>query len=187
LKTRQNVVEILLNAVSSIGGVQNHLDTEDIAQKAYKISSSAFCWKKYKDQIDLNKVKVNLYLAHKRGFITGNEKKGWMLSDKGLDAIQKAKNKNSNGFKLRTLKKDKIESEREIARISNNDTFLNYIKSHEKPNLRQMQGIFKIDNYTSFENKSKRVRKVINLCKSNSEIFKFLNKNKQIITKGKRG
>ena len=66
MKNRLNIVEILLKAVFSIGGMQKSIDTEDIAQKAFKIAPENLSWKKYSDQIDLSKVKTNLYLAKKK-------------------------------------------------------------------------------------------------------------------------
>ena len=58
-----SVIEILLQGMFSLGGVQKFLETEDIAKKSYKISPNTFCWKKYRDQIDISKVRVNLNLA----------------------------------------------------------------------------------------------------------------------------
>ena len=43
MKKRLNVVEIILQSIYSIGGVQKYLDTEDVAQKAYQISPNSFC------------------------------------------------------------------------------------------------------------------------------------------------
>tara|TARA_Y100001958_G_C21176937_1_gene507533 strand:+ start:283 stop:840 length:558 start_codon:yes stop_codon:yes gene_type:complete len=184
MKNILNINEILLSSIYSLGGSREFLDTEDIAQKAFKISPSKLSWKKYKDQIDLNKVKVNLYSASKKKFVYGNEKKGWMLTDKGIDIIHSSKNK-TNNFKLRMTKMDKIEREREISRIEKNIAYLNYVNSKLKPSFRQMQNIFKVDGYTSAENKKKRIRKVINLCKENTKIYKFLERNKKIIMKAR--
>ena len=88
MKNRLNIVEIPLQAIYSSGGVQKYLDTEDIAQKAYQISPNSLCWKKYSDQIDLNKVKINLYQASKKKLVFGNERKGWMLTSKGLETTE---------------------------------------------------------------------------------------------------
>ena len=184
MKNVLNINEILLSSIYSLGGSREYLDTEDIAQKAFKISPTKLSWKKYKDQIDLNKVKVNLYSASKNKFVYGNEKKGWMLTDKGMDIIKGSKNK-ANGFKLRMTKMDKIEREREIDRISKNTAYLNYINSKVKPTYRQMQSVFKVDSYTNLDNKKKRIRKVINLCKDDVKIYKFLERNKKIIMKAR--
>ena len=94
MKNRLNIVEILLQAIYSSGGVQKYLDTEDIAQKAYQISPNSLCWKKYSDQIDLNKVKINLYQASKKKLVFGNERKGWMLTSKGLETTENSRNFN---------------------------------------------------------------------------------------------
>ena len=64
MKNILNINEILLSSIYS-RRIKEFLDTEDIAQKAFEISPSKLSWKKYKDQIDLNKVKVNLYSASK--------------------------------------------------------------------------------------------------------------------------
>ena len=139
MKNRLNIVEILLKAVFSIGGMQKSIDTEDIAQKAFKIAPENLSWKKYSDQIDLSKVKTNLYLAKKNKFLEGNEKLGWMLSKKGLNEIEKTKKKSSNGFKLRILKEDLINQEKEISRIKSNEAFINFYKfkkNHHPNNLK---------------------------------------------------
>ena len=187
MKKKINVIEALLQTMFSIGGLQKNLDTEDIALKAFKISPQSFSWKKYRDYIDLNIVKVNLYLAKKKFFISGNEKDGWMLTDKGLDIINASKNKSQNGFKLRTLKKDKIEQNKEISRILDSTIYINYSEFKTKPSYRQMEEIFNVDSYVIGERRKQRIKKVINLCKNNLEIYKFLKKNKQILTKQKRG
>ena len=95
-------------------------------KKANKVSPNTFTWKKYKDQIDLALVKISLYQAKKRLLISGSEKEGWMLSVKGLDLIDKSKNKKKN-FKLRGLKEDKIAQDREIVRITSSKTYQQYI------------------------------------------------------------
>ena len=182
-----NAIEILLQSIYSIGGVQKYLDSEDIAFKAYKISRNGFCWKKYPDQIDISKVRVNLNLAKKRGYLSGNEKKGWMLNDKGLDIISASKNKLNNGFKLRTLKKDKIEQEKEISKILNSIAYQNYIKYKSQPTYRQMEDMFNIDVYVVGDRRKERIKKVINLCKNNLDVYKFLKKNKQILIKQRKG
>ena len=74
---------------------------------------------------------------------------------------------------------------RKISRIEKNIAYLNYVNSKLKPSFRQMQNIFKVDGYTSAENKKKRIRKVINLCKENTKIYKFLERNKKIIMKAR--
>tara|TARA_A100001015_G_C14632996_1_gene572445 strand:- start:287 stop:619 length:333 start_codon:yes stop_codon:yes gene_type:complete len=109
-----------------------------------------------------------------------------MLTSKGLETTEKSRKKNANGFQLRSLKKDIIDQDIEISRISKNPIFLNYQKDKSKPSFRQMESIFRIDSYTTPENRKIRIRKVINLCRKNLVISNFLTKNIKILKQNKR-
>ena len=109
-----------------------------------------------------------------------------MLTSKGLKATEKSRKKSSNGFQLRSLKKDIIDQDIEITRISKNPIFLNFQKEKLKPSFRQMESIFRIDSYTTPENRKIRIRKVVNLCRKNSQISDFLKKNLKILKQNKR-
>ena len=125
MKEKLNIIEIILITMQSLGGLQKTLYYEYIAQKANKVSPNSFTWKKYKDQIDLSLIKTSLYQAKKKQLISGNEKEGWILSSKGFDKILNSKNKKKS-FKLRSLKMDIKEQNREISRIKNNKIFQKY-------------------------------------------------------------
>ena len=112
-------------------------------------------------------------------------KKGWMLNHKGLDVINASKNKLNNGFKLRILKKDKIEQQKEILRISSSTAYKNFINEKIKPSYRQMEEVFNINSYVIGEQRKRRINKVVNLCKQELTIYNFLNKNKKILNKRK--
>jgi hypothetical protein len=178
-----NIIEIILITMQSLGGKQNTLHPEDIAQKANKVSPNTFSWKKYKDQIDLALVKTSLYQAKKKSLISGNEKNGWMLSVKGLELIEKSKNKKNN-FKLRGLKEDKKAQDREIARITNNKVYQLYTIKKFKPSLRQMEEIFRVNLYITGSRRKSIINKTVNLCMSDGDLYKFLIKNKNILMKG---
>ena len=86
-------------------------------------------------------------------------------------------------IKLRILKEDLINQEKEISRIKSNEAFINFYKFKKKPSPKQLENIFKVNVYTTEENIKKRIRTVINLCRSNENITNFLEKNKKILTK----
>jgi hypothetical protein len=183
MKEKLNIIEIILITMQSLGGLQKTLDSEDIAKKANKVSPNSFTWKKYNDQIDLSLIKTSLYQAKKKQLISGNEKEGWILSSKGFDKILNSKNK-TKSFKLRSLKMDIKEQNREISRIKNNKIYQKYHDQKSKPSLIEMEQIFRINLYmTDFKRKS-IVNKTINLCKSDLSIYDFLRKNKKILNKG---
>ena len=60
-----------------------------------------------------------------------------------------------NGFKLRILKKDKIEQQKEILRISSSIAFKNFINEKIKPSYRQMEEVFNINSYDRRTEKKK--------------------------------
>lgn len=53
--------ETVLVAVYLLRGDSNSVDTEDVAVKANELAPGAFTWRKYRDQINLEIVRVVLY------------------------------------------------------------------------------------------------------------------------------
>ena len=47
MKEKLNAIETILITIQSLGGMQKALNTEDIAQKANKVSPNSFTWKKH--------------------------------------------------------------------------------------------------------------------------------------------
>ena len=79
--------EIIIIAVYLLDGYKKYVDMEDIAIKVNEIAPGRFAWRKYPDQINLKKVEIRLCESRnieKGGYILGSIKKGWMLSEKGL-------------------------------------------------------------------------------------------------------
>src|SRR6266516_3169361 len=79
--------EVVTLAVFILGGDQRPVDTEDVAKKANEIAPGRFTWRKYKDQINLEVVRVYLSDAKKKGkgeYLIGSGNSGWSLSEAGL-------------------------------------------------------------------------------------------------------
>ena len=79
--------EIIIIAVYLLDGHKKYVDMEDIAIKVNEIAPGRFAWRKYPEQINLKKVEIRLCESRnieKGGYILGTIKKGWMLSEKGL-------------------------------------------------------------------------------------------------------
>jgi hypothetical protein len=82
--------QIVVIALSQIGGDSNFIDTEDIAIRVNQIAPGRFNWKKYPENIDLKIVSVSLFDARKPrlgGLVVGDTKIGWMLTPDGLKWI----------------------------------------------------------------------------------------------------
>lgn len=79
--------EIVTIALSECGGASAPVETEDVAIKAFEMSPSRFSWKKYKDQINLELVRVCLSDAKKPkngSLVFGSGSQGWSLSPAGV-------------------------------------------------------------------------------------------------------
>ena len=88
-------VEIILLAVSDLGGEVKAIDIEDIAIQAYKYAPEKFSWRKYKDNIDIRVVVYAIKDAStpKKGppLLTGSYKHGFMLSSDGKQWVNEFK------------------------------------------------------------------------------------------------
>lgn len=88
-------VEIVILAVSDLGGEVKAIDVEDIAINAYNYAPEKFSWRKYKDHIDIRVVVYAIKDAStpKKGppLLTGSYKHGFMLSPDGKQWINEFK------------------------------------------------------------------------------------------------
>lgn len=88
--------ELVIWAVSLLGGDQKRIDTEDVAAKAFQLAPKSFCWRKYPEQINLELVRVNLSNAKKPEngeLLAGSGRTGWSLTRKGLAWIRSARSR----------------------------------------------------------------------------------------------
>ena len=79
-------VEIVTLAVFLCGGATGLIDTEDVAVQAAELSPGRFSWRKHKDQINLELIRVYLSDAKKPAhgsFLLGSGNKGWSLTPAG--------------------------------------------------------------------------------------------------------
>ena len=80
-------IEIVTLATYLLGGASNYIDTEDVAMKVNQLAPGRFTWRKYRDQINIEKVRTSLSDAKKAkngAYILGTHIKGWLLSEDGL-------------------------------------------------------------------------------------------------------
>jgi hypothetical protein len=80
-----NQREIVTVALYHLGGATEAVDTEDIAVKAAELAPGKFSWRKYRDNIDQELVRVALKNARiEYKYVSGSVKEGWMLAPAGL-------------------------------------------------------------------------------------------------------
>ena len=89
-----NNPEIVTLAIFNLGGSMNPIELEDVAIEAFDLAPQRFSWKKYKDRIDLRIVlySVNDAIKPDVGYVKGNSKHGYMLTEIGLKWISEIEN-----------------------------------------------------------------------------------------------
>jgi hypothetical protein len=90
-KTELSNLEIVVVAVARLGGETQSIHVEDIAVEAYNLAPGKFAWHKYPEHIDLDLVRRTLTNAAAKSspLILGSVRKGWMLSQYGIQWIEK--------------------------------------------------------------------------------------------------
>jgi len=86
--TDRSNVDVVILAVYLVGGGIRKVDTEDVAIKAQELSPGRFSWRKYADQIDLERVRVRLSQAAHEGALSGVHSKGWRLTAIGSKYVE---------------------------------------------------------------------------------------------------
>lgn len=86
--------ELVTIAVFSLGGTYEPVELEDVAIAVFDIAPMRFSWKKYVDRIDLRIVlySVNDAIKPDVGYLKGNSKFGYMLTETGLKWVTKNQN-----------------------------------------------------------------------------------------------
>jgi hypothetical protein len=175
--------ELVLLAVYLLGGGSRSVDTEDVAVKCHEISPEAFAWQKYKDQINLELVRVNLSNAKKKQngvLLSGSGREGWRLTSQGIDWLHSA------GLRLLPDTKFSYESSRrsagsidtvrksqELERVKSSQAWKVWV-SNGTLSLQLVRELFRIDAYSTpkmMESKTARLR---SLLTDDPEICKFL-------------
>ena len=175
--------EIVTIAVYLLDGHNKFIDMEDIAMKVNEIAPGRFAWRKYPDQINLKKVEVRLCDSRnlkKGGYILGSIKKGWMLSEEGLQFAKNNVNKLKNTDLSRTPmnKREMILYHREKERMIASKAFEKLIsKEIESITFKEAEDFFRIDDYVTGEARKEKLARILNTFGNDPELshaVKFL-------------
>lgn len=144
-------------AVYLLGGASRHLDTEDVAVKAFSLAPTMFGWQKYPQFPNLELVRVALSDAKKRkngALLSGSGREGWRLTTAGLDwASSEASETESAAKNRRTTRRsagsiDTVRKNRELARLHESFAWKLWTqKSSISPPA--AKELFRIDDYSS--------------------------------------
>lgn len=144
-------------AVYLLGGAIRHVDTEDVAVKAFSLAPAMFGWQKYPQFPNLELVRVALSDAKKRkngGLLSGSGREGWRLTTNGLDWASSEESKTEPATKNRPGTRrsagsiDTVRKNREMARLHESSAWKLWTQrmsiSHQAA-----KELFRIDDYSS--------------------------------------
>jgi hypothetical protein len=161
--------EVVTLAVYLLGGDREPVDTEDVAKKANEIAPGRFTWRKYKDQINLEVVRVYLSDAKKKAkgqYLIGSGNAGWTLSQAGLEfARAHADNvaELQTGAPRKNVGQDRLRVQRERARLVASDAFAKVVSGHANElTRRDAESFFRIDSYVQGEARRRRIATIAN-------------------------
>lgn len=166
-----------------LGGTSKSVDTEDAAVRCHELAPDLFSWQKYKEQINLELVRVSLSDAKKAkngGLLSGSGREGWRLSSRGLDWIR---SREDSGFTFaakpvrpsrgRAGSIDSVRRERERQRLLSTDAWVEWDQS-KTISAKAAQQVFRIDEYTTDRMVAIKVARLRAIFERHDEMSLFL-------------
>lgn len=176
--------ELVIWAVSLLGGDQKRIDTEDVAAKAFQLAGNRFSWRKYPDQINLELVRVNLSNAKKPEngeLLTGSGRTGWSLTRKGLTWIRSARSRlqapGTNESQRRASRAGSIDSsryDRERKRIVTLPAWARWSEGDKSVVLAEAREVFRIDSYSTSAVREAKLTRLRAMFEDDAEVSSFL-------------
>jgi len=173
--------EIVTLAVYILGGKSQNIDTEYIAIKSNELAPGRFVWKKFKDQINKESVRISLADAKKTnkfGYVLGSQKDGWVLSEKGIKYAKSELTKLKDvDISQVTLKKQEIqwqrhEKDRMLSTIAYDKINLN---KSSAVTIREAEDFFRLDDYITGKARENKISRIVNIFKNDPDLGKAIN------------
>jgi hypothetical protein len=158
--------EIITIALYLLGGDRVFVSTEDIAVKANELAPGRFTWRKYKDQINLELIRVHLSAVKKSHgvLVHGSGSKGWMLTRAGLagatEAAQEIDPRLSARAPMTLAERHRLAIER--ARMLDSGAYDRWrAGSGERPTRREAEELFKVDDYVTGAARERKIERAL--------------------------
>ena len=160
--------ELVILGVYLLGGESRYVDTEDVAKKVNEIAPGRFAWRKYKDQINLEIVRVYLSDAkkpEKGGYLLGSGTDGWLLTDKGFEVARKRIRdlKGASLSRQTVSQKEKQQLRGERARMLASDAFSKFQSGGiEAVTSQEAEAFFRVDAYVVGVARERKIVRFLN-------------------------
>lgn len=172
--------ELVTIAVYMLGGDKDYIDTEDVAVKADELAPERFRWRKYPEQIDLEKVRKRCHdarRADKGGYLIGSPNKGWMLTEAG---VVFARSTSGTIDKEKLRRKPMSEKERRILlkekrRLMETSAFQKFSEGKsEEISCAEAESVFRLNDYMGAEAREKKITRIANSFLGDEEMQDFV-------------
>lgn len=166
--------QVVVLALSSLGGNVNLVDTEDVAIKADEIAPGRFRWRKHTQFINIELVHTALRDAKRLGgLVRGAGSKGWQLTSEGLAMVAELENQGTVSIqhRRRVDQKEKVWVNRERARLLSEDAFVKLQSDGLKAiTRREIDRFFRLDDYVTGEMRKARIQRILNAFSDDPEL-----------------
>lgn len=188
-------LEVAVAAIYLLGGAERSIDTEDAAVKCHQLAPRFFSWQKYKDQINLELVRVGLSDAKKAkngALLSGSGREGWRLTTRGLDwvsnegrevirAVSIGINSHSKAGSV-----DSVRRQRELDRLLQSDAWSEWSDSGNV-SVRAARAFFRSDENTSNKMLQIKVARLRAMFEDDAKLTDFLrDATKAVLKEGDR-
>jgi hypothetical protein len=182
--------EIVTLAVYLLGGESQSIDPEDIAVKANEIAPGRFTWRKYPDQISIDNVRKRLWDARKLekgGYLVGSDRKGWQLTEQGLEFAQQCIGEVEGA----TLARKPIDlKERqwlrgERIRMLASEAYAKFqTGGMEVVTMQEANTFFRLDDYVMGQARERKILRVVNNFATDNELGRAVTELAAKVRKG---
>jgi len=186
--------EVVTLAVYLLGGDRQAVDTEDVAKKANEIAPGRFTWRRYKDQINLEVVRVYLSDAKKKAkgdYLIGSGNTGWSLSEAGLAFVRQHANALESleaAEPRKSVGQDRVRLQRERARLIASDAYAKIASGRsDELTRRDAESFFRIDSYVQGEARRRRVATIANAHGDDPEVGPAIEQLAEMIEENRDG
>ena len=168
--------EIVTLAVYLLGGDSRYVDTEDVAVKANEIAPGRFTWRKYPDQISEDAVSKRLWDAtrpDKGAYLLGSEKKGWLLTRRGLEFARDKARELAQADLSRTpmTASERRWYQNERGRMLTEPAFLKFQSGNlHEVGSREAEAFFRVDDYVVGEARQRKITRILNVFGEDPEL-----------------
>lgn len=167
--------DVVVLALSQCEGATSSVDTEDVAVTAYRIAPQLFCWRKYADQVDIDAVRTTLRHAAEESEprVAGSIRTGWSLTGAGAKWVAANRSVSAPSTRPNVNRAETAASAAESTRLRASRAFDAWRKG-EAVAEEEAAGVFRIDVYTSVQERHVRIARVRERVATDNELTEFV-------------